>query len=448
MLDKKLPSSPVYMHPAVYKRHYKEALRLNRLYANEYQCYRRIVKKRQSPAYLEAQKLKAQTVAKQVQQQDKKNAIIDELTAMVWYTYISPTATTQTIKKAYVGKLVRDALKGEKGEYSQTDKPVGQRPTLLTQELLHATLYYDAELGTFEWQEGNNAGKQIDLSKPKAPLKKLRKQQQYVLPIKARSYKPSHAGYKVITEQEYLDIKAGAKNKQVQLVYTGSGYKKVNVGAEMVHMRQYMVRTRKERGKPAPVEATERVTYYLKAIDATGSNPNLKITLWGKSYPVAWLATLYMGAGGDWDYSNGLDNMQKHPDHIMTAPHGLRQYNPKTNKPVLVTPHDGDWYNLKWDNLKPVEFSIASILKVPSDTNPKLSTNTYSPERNIKKTYIAHDPMNPRWVVNVAGRISYEWSEADAMRVYEDNIKALRGTKRMLKNKTLMVTRVGGSKFY
>ena len=38
--------------------------------------------------------------------------------------------------------------------------------------------------------------------------------------------------------------------------------------------------------------------------------------------------------------------------------------------------------------------------------------------------------------------------EADAMRVYEDNIKALRGTKRMLKNKTLMVTRVGGSKFY
>ena len=448
MLDKKLPSSPAYMHPAVYKRYYKEALRLNRLYANEYQCYRRIVKKRQSPAYLEAQKLKAQTLAKHVQHQDKKNTIIDELTDMVWYTYDNAsTLTTQTKKKVYVDKLVRDALRGE--------KPVGQRPTPtqeltqpLTQELLHTTLYYDAELGTFEWQAGNRAGKQVNLDKPKTALKKLRRQQQYVLPIKARSYKPSHAGYKVITEQEYLDIKAGAKNKQVELVYTGSGYKRVNVGAEMVHMRQYMVRTRKERGKPAPVEATERVTYYLKATDATGSNPNLKITLGGKSYPVAWLATLYMGAGGDWDYSNGIDSMQRHPDHIMTAPHGLRQYNPKTNKPVLVTPHDGDWYNLKWDNIKPVEFSIASIIKAPSDTKPKLSTNTYSPKRNIKRTYISHDPMNPRWVVNVAGRVSYEWSEVDAMRVYEDNIKALRGTKRMLKNKTLMVTRVGGSKFY
>lgn len=442
MLDKKTPSSPEYMHPAAYKRHYKEALRLNRLYANEYQCYRRKVRKHQSPAYIKTQKAQLQAIAKQVQYQDKKNAIIDELTDMVWYTYISPTATTLTIKKVYVNKLVRDAL-----------KEVGQRPTqtrVLTQEILHDTLYYDAELGTFEWQEGNKAGKQVSLSKPKTPPKKLRKQHEYTLPLKSRSYMPSHAGYKIITEREYVDTLAGIKNKQTTWVDVKGMYKKTDTSMEHVHKRQYLVRTRKERGKPAPLEATERVTYYIKSIAATNSNPNLKITLWGKSYPVIWLATLYMGAGGDWDYSNGLDNIKKNSDHVMTAPHGLRQYNHKTNKPMQTKPRDGDWYNLKWDNIKPAEFSTASIIKAPSDTKPKpkLSTNTYSPKRNIKKTYIAHDPMNPRWAVNVAGRVSYEWSEADAMRVYEDNIKALRGTKRMLKNKTLMVTRVGGSKFY
>ena len=442
MLDKKPPSSPEYMHPAVYKEHYKEALRLNRLYANEYQVYRRKVKKHQSPAYIKTQKTQLQTIANQVQYQDKKNAIIDELTDMVWYTYISPTATTQTIKKVYVDKLVRNALREEKCVIPDNQTKV------LTQELLHAALYYDAELGTFEWQEGNKAGKQVNLSKPKTPPKKLRKQQLYNLPLKSRSYMPSHAGYKVITEQEYIDTLAGAKNQQTAWVDVKGMYKKIDTSMEHVHKRHYLVRTRKERGKPAPVEATERVTYYLKATDATGSNPNLKITLGGKAYPVAWLATLYMGAGGDWDYSNGLDNIKKNPDHIMTAPHGLRQYNPKTNKPMQTKPHDGDWYNLKWDNLKPLEFSSASIVKAPSDTKPKLSTNTYSPERNIKRTYVAHDPMNPRWVVNVAGRVSYEWSEVDAMRVYEDNIKALRGIKRRLKNKTLMVTRVGGSKFY
>lgn len=441
MLDIKPPSSPEFMHPAVYKRHYKEALRLNRLYANEYQCYRRAVKKHQSPAYIEAQKLKAKTLVKQVQYQDKKNAVIDELTDLVWYTYISPTATTQTVKKAYVDKLVRDALK-EVIPYNQT--------SALTQEKLQSILYYDAEHGTFEWQEGSRAGKQVDLTRPKSPTKPLRKQREYNLPLKARSYKPSHAGYKVITEQEYLDTLAGIKNQQTAWVDVKGMYKKIDTTRSHVYKRYYLVRTKKERGKPAPLEAVERVAYYIKSTNETNANPNLKITILGKSYPVAWLATLYMGAGGDWDYSNGIDNIRRYPDHITAAPHGLRQYNPKTNKPVQIKPRDGDWYNFKWDNIKPEGFSTASIIKAPSDTNPKpkLSTNTYSPKRNIKKTYVAHDSMNPRWVVNVAGRVSYEWSEEDAMRVYENNIKALRGTKRMLKNKTLMVTRVGGSKFY
>ena len=84
------------------------------------------------------------------------------------------------------------------------------------------------------------------------------------LPIRAHAYTPSHTGYNLISEQEYLDVKAGVKNRQEELVYTGNGYKKVNKGAGIVHKRQYLVRARKERGKPAPAIATERVTYYIK----------------------------------------------------------------------------------------------------------------------------------------------------------------------------------------
>ena len=51
----------------------KEALRLNRLYANPYKCYRRAIKN--LPKTLELQKQKDQLLAKQIAAKDRKMLI-------------------------------------------------------------------------------------------------------------------------------------------------------------------------------------------------------------------------------------------------------------------------------------------------------------------------------------------------------------------------------------
>ncbi len=451
----------LYKHvPNAYKWGYKEALRLNRLHAHLYKCYRDAIKahalglpvkltKHQKKQAQEHQQALADQLS--ITAKDKKAAVIDDLTAITHYMYDDMgSGRTKQLRKAYVGKLVSNAL--------NADKPVGQCPTPLTQEKLQEIIYYDAELGVFEWQRGTKAGKAIlftrNVDKAKGDQrKKLRKQHLYKLPIKSRSYVPSHAGYKVITEQEYVDTLAGIKNQQTTWVDVKGMYKKTDTSMEHVHKRHYLVRTRKERGKPAPLEATERVTYYIKSIDGTNANPNLRLAILGTPYPVVWLATLYMGAGGDWDYSDGLDNIKKNPDHIMTAPYGLRQYNPKTNKPMQTKPRDGDYYNFKWDNIKPdhidhTTVDTIAILKDPQTAKvQQLRRKQYNYTRNIKKVYIAYDPMNPRYILERMGGEAFTgWTYEEAVQEFDRRIAKMKGTKQKLRNGDIMVSAMVGIK--
>jgi hypothetical protein len=155
-----------------------------------------------------------------------------------------------------------------------------------------------------------------------------------------------------------------------------------------------------------------------------------------------------MGAGGDWDYTAGIDHIKKHPDHAVTAPQGLRQYNPKTNKPMQTKPRDGDWYNLKWDNIKPdhADHTTISTSCIPHDpTAPERPMHTirrnYSYQRNIEKIYTAYDRMNPRYTVKHMGNEPFMgWTYEDAQQEFDRRLANMKGVKQRLRSGDIMVT--------
>ena len=415
----------------------KEALRLNRLYANQYKCYRRAIKN--LPKALELQKQKDQLLAKQIAQKDKKNAYIDELTDMCWYTY-----DHVTLRKAYIDKLVKDTLK----EPKTTDNCSLNNGELnrLTQDELYEVIYYDAFTGEFEWNTGVISGKKVKLTQLKP--KPLRKQNAYALPLKPRTYKPAHAGYNIISEQEYLRVMSGADDKKDGLKYTGYGYTAHMVRPSGVYKRQYLVRTKG--GKNPDTQATQRITYYVKE----NNNPYPRIKVKGKVYTAHSIATLYMGAGGDWDYSGGLDNIKKHAEHTLIAPYGLKQYNPHTNRPMLMQCRDGDRLNLKWENIKPKynidsetnlpDFSTASILKDPTAKQPEavkiVKRRMYSHTRNIKEIYLPHDRFNARYtLVHMGSAYFCGWTHEEAVAEFDKRLDAMRGYKQRVRSGDIMV---------
>lgn len=431
----------------------KEALRLNRLYANQYKCYRRAIKN--LPKTLELQVQRYMAESQQIAQKDRKNAYIDELTDMCWYTY-----DHVTIRKAYIDKLVKDALK----ETNASDNSSLKSPKTtdncslnngelnrLTQDELHEVIYYDAITGEFEWNTGVISGKKVKLTQLKP--KPLRKQNAYALPLKPRTYKPAHAGYNIISEQEYLRIMSGITDKKEGLKYTGYGYTANMVRPQKVYKRQYLVRTKG--GKTPDTQATQRITYYVKE----SNNPYPRIKVKGKVYTAHSVATLYMGAGGDWDYSDGLDNIKKNAEHALIAPYGLKQYNPHTNRPMLMQCRDGNRLNLKWENIKPKynidsetnlpDFSTASILKDPDQAargeegSKIIKRRMYSPERNIKKMYLAHDRFNARYIlVHMGNKAFYGWTYEEAVTEFNKRLDAMRGFKQRVRSGDIMV--VGG----
>ena len=415
----------------------KEALRLNRLYANQYKCYRRAIKN--LPKTLELQKQKDQLLAKQIAAKDRKNAYIDELTDMCWYTY-----DHVTLRKAYIDKLVKDTLK----EPKTTDNCSLNNGELnrLTQDELHEVIYYDAITGEFEWNTGVISGKKVKLTQLKP--KPLRKQNTYVLPLKPRTYKPAHAGYNIISEQEYLRVMSGADDKKEGLKYTGYGYTANMVRPSGVYKRQYLVRTKG--GKNPDTQATQRITYYVKE----NNNPYPRIKVKGKVYTAHSIATLYMGAGGDWDYSGGLDNIKKNAEHTLIAPYGLKQYNPHTNRPMLMQCRDGDRLNLKWENIKPKynidsetnlpDFSTASILKDPTAKQPEavkiVKRRMYSHTRNIKEIYLPHDRFNARYtLVHMGSAYFCGWTHEEAVAEFDKRLDAMRGYKQRVRSGDIMV---------
>ena len=388
-----------------YKSALELALRLNRIYANEYRCYRYAVKHNTTQNRLDKQK-KAQTdLAKQIADKDRRNKVIDALYDLANYTYINKsTGAVSTQLKYNTVRAVKEALK-----LTPDQQEPKQPKTLLTQEQLQHHLYYDQELGTFEWQTGALAGKlaghvQKQVTTPPKKQNQIDKTKLPRTPTKL-------AGYYIVSQEAYLT--ATARNpKQTDIV-----------------MQYYAQRV--PRSDTTTTDRLTRVPYYLKKRKA-----HLDISLLGTEYPAQHLAYLYMGAGGDWNYTNGLDNAYR--VNTTTAPQGLRLYCHKTNKPKRMPCRDGNALNLRWENIKPDEISTATITKDPTASKPpRILTckRVYSYKRNIKV-------IKGHWVVhNIGSDAFYAWSLDDAEREFNRRLARVKGTKQRLRNGDILVTR-------
>lgn len=388
-----------------YKSALELALRLNRIYANEYRCYRYAVKHNTTQNRLDKQQKAQADLAKQIADKDRRNKVIDALYDLANYTYINKsTGAVSTQLKYNTVRAVKEALK-----LTPNQQEPKQPKTLLTQEQLQYHLYYDQELGTFEWQTGALAGK-LAGHVQKQVTTALKKQNQ-IDKTKLPRTPTKLAGYYIVSQEAYLT--ATARNpKQTDIV-----------------MQYYAQKV--PRSDTTTTDRLTRVPYYLKKRKA-----HLDISLLGTEYPAQHLAYLYMGAGGDWNYTNGLDNAYR--VNTTTAPQGLRLYCHKTNKPKRMPCRDGDPLNLRWENIKPDEISTATITKDPTaEKPPRILTckRVYSYKRNIKV-------IKGHWVVhNIGGDAFYAWSLDDAEREFNRRLAKVKGTKQRLRNGDVLVTR-------
>lgn len=388
-----------------YKSALELALRLNRIYANEYRCYRYAVKHNTTQNRLDKHKKAQADLAKQIADKDRRNQVIDALYDLANYTYINKsTGAVSTQLKYNTVRAVKEALK-----LTPDQQEPKQPKTLLTQEQLQHHLYYDQELGTFEWQTGALAGKlagHVQKQVTTAP-----KKQNQIDKTKLPRTPTKLAGYYIVSQEAYLT--ATARNpKQTDIV-----------------MQYYAQRV--PRSDTTTTDRLTRVPYYLKKRKA-----HLDISLLGTEYPAQHLAYLYMGAGGDWNYTNGLDNAYR--VNTTTAPQGLRLYCHKTNKPKRMPCRDGNALNLRWENIKPDEISTATITKDPTASRPpRILTckRVYSYKRNIKV-------IKGHWVVhNIGGDAFYAWSLDDAEREFNRRLAKVKGTKQKLRNGDILVTK-------
>ena len=379
----------------------KEANRLNRIYADDYRKYKNAV----FPTYNMQKKAiqKQQKIALEIAKKDKKNAVIDELTALARHTYIYGTEEKALLKTHIAIKAKRII----------STMPKITVP-LLTSEWVQTRLAYDPEDGSFIWNDGRNEGKSCGMVQrtTKAP----RAQNMQRLPIKSRKYKPSITGYYVVSEQAYKDHMQNPKDYPTP-----------------VYARYYLIRTPK-----TELYATKRVTYYIKP-----HQPTQMIHLRGRDYPANQIAYLYMEAGGSWDYSKGLDNACR--VNTTQAPEGLHNYDPRTNKVKRIPCRDGNALNLKWDNIKPEDISASQIVKDPTKPAAKLKrTRVYNPHKYIEKTVPYSTPLNPRWVVNFKSKsipLFYGWSEQEALDYFYASVESMQGKKIHKKNGDVWVVR-------
>lgn len=411
---------------------YKNALelahRLNRIFANEYACYRYAVKHNTTQNRLDKQKKAQADLAKQIADKDRRNKVIDALYDLANYTYINKTTGIVSTQPKYtIKRAVKEALSLKKPTVVCDTTPQQPKP-ILTQELLQHHLYYDQELGTFEWNEGSLAGTIVKFTATLA--KPMKPQNPYTLPIKPRNHRPSHAGYSVVSMETYLTEVERAKSSKIGAI----GAK----NARFAYARQYLIRNPDK----TSALATIKVTYYVLSHKESQQYPSitLKVGTVRRKYPAQHLAYLYMGAGGDWNYNtgqpNGLDNAYR--VNTTTAPQGLRLYCHKTNKPKRMPCRDGNALNLKWENIKPDEISTATITKDPTiEKPPRILTckRVYSYKRNIKV-------IKGHWVVhNIGSDAFYAWSLDDAEREFNRRLARVKGTKQKLRNGDVLVTK-------
>ena len=400
----------------------KEGNRLNRLYAKEFRAYK-----------------KMRALPDLIKKKDNKNAILDRLDKLVWYTYYrgKDNSTEVRAMKAYVKKQI--------GETPREERTAGERP-ILTKEWLLEYLCYDPEEGSFKLDSGMEEGKLatcIAHAKRKVPRKDRRDGRT----LHPKHYVPYHKGFYLISQEAYLttyETELGEHNKKARLQNLPPY--KVKEKDFTVYKRCYYIRVPK--GEHSTL-AAKRVDYYLKQYSPIMTIA-LPDTITNTHYTATHLAYLYMGAGGNWDYSKGIDNAVR--VNTDCAPHGLKYYSRKTNKPIRIPCRDGNRLNLKWDNIKPYEagdpqyISLAQITHAPlADRKPRapkpISRQTYSYTMNIKEIFVQTAPTTPCYALHNMGKPQY--FNYDYNLVKEEFIRrlnALPGHKQLLRNGNVMVT--------
>jgi hypothetical protein len=152
-----------------------------------------------------------------------------------------------------------------------------------------------------------------------------------------------------------------------------------------------------------------------------------------------------MGAGGRFDYTGGLDNIQRIQEEVLCEPYGIRNISPKTNKICAYPCRDGNPLNYKWENIKPEPVNSATLTRIPTQAtkkNPCTSTEckprrwTVSTERNIRiegSTYTVHGMGRGN-----KATVCHTWE--DAVTVFNIQLKRIKGHKQTLRNGNIMIT--------
>ena len=397
-----------------------EANRLNRLYHKEFLAYSRAINNTPSKFEIRrAEKEKARLL--QIAQRDKTNAVYDKLFAMARYTQVVESKTTirevHTIKP-HIKKLLKKLTPDHNVE---PRKP-------LTQDYLHAKLAYDPTTGEITHNEGSRADHSAihTYAKPKKP--RAQRLDLNRLPLRARNSPPLHKGWHTYTKDAYALLDDDIRAQCIKRYYLERNPDKTSIHATV--QKPYYIRERAYRPR---------------------------VNLNGTTYSPQAIAYLYMGAGGRFDYTGGLDNVQRITEEVTCEPYGMRNINPKTNKPCAYPCRDGDPLNYAWDNIKPEPLTASTLTRVPTphkkpevlgmipttDTpmqTPRVRKMTYSTERNIR---VETSGTRATYTVHSMGRgnkitVCHTWE--DAVTVFNVQLKRIKGTHQTLRNGNVMVT--------
>lgn len=385
----------------------QEANRLNRLYSAEYKAYLRVLEGKQT----RLEKRKENKLAREVAHKDKTNAVFDELYAVTHYTYVvegKKSVKEVNVLKPRVKKILKDI------PYT----PKEPRP-VLTQVMVQAKFFYDSTTGEITHNEGRYADKSaVQMpSPPKMPYKQNLELNR--LPLRAKGKLPVHTGF---------------------ASYTTDAYALLDDEVRLQCIRRYYLERNPDL---TATNATVRKTYYIRAIPRT---PRVYINK--NSYLPQAIAYLYMGAGGRFDYTGGLDNIQRIAQEVTCEPYGTRHINPKTNKPTAYPCRDGNALNYAWDNIKPEPLNMAVLTRAPDAPRKPMNRGdahlpdtykrrmTYSTERNVRivgGTYTVHS-------MGTGNKTTVCDTWEDAVTVFNAQLKRIKGAKKKLANGNIMVT--------
>ena len=347
---------------------------------------------------------------------DKVNATYDRLYAMAHYTYIIETKTT-LIEDDRVKPFVRKKIKALSANTTFHEP----KTKMLTYDHLIKKLAYDPTTGEITHNDGIRA-EESAICKPMTP-KKLRKQNLELsrLPLRAKNKPPVHNGW---------------------LSYTTDQYSLLDDDIRPLCTKRYYLERNPDLTSP---NATTRKTYYIRPLNAS---PRVYIN--NTTYKPQAIAYLYMGAGGRFDYTQGLDNITRIEEETLCEPYGMQNISPKTNKRTPYPCRDGNLLNYAWDNIKPDAVSPAALTRIPKKRTPqsvqctdkkKPHRRTVCVERNIRIE--EHEDGQTTYTVHGMGTgnkttLCHTWE--DAVTVYNAQLKRIKGHKQTLRNGTTMVT--------